>query len=259
MIDRLIPLEGVLNFRDFGGYPTACGRTVLRGKLYRSAHHSRATAADLEALSALGVAVIVDLRRAHERRREPSRRPAGFAGQVIENDIGDDEDDPWIAFMRESDLSAEAFRGYLIDYYRAAPFEPRHIDLYSRYFQTLAEAEGAVLIHCAAGKDRTGLLAALTHHLLGVSREHLLDDYLATNHALDFDRRLPRLIQDLAEQAGREPTPEAARLAMGVEAAYLHTAFAAIEDAHGDLDGYLTEALRVDTASRARIRSRLIG
>jgi protein tyrosine/serine phosphatase len=99
----------------------------------------------------------------------------------------------------------------------------------------------------------------LTHHLLGVSREHLLDDYLATNHALDFDRRLPRLIQDLAEQAGREPTPEAARLAMGVEAAYLHTAFAAIEDAHGDLDGYLTEALRVDTASRARIRSRLIG
>jgi len=53
MTDRLIPLDSVLNLRDFGGYPTADGRRIVRGRLYRSAHHGRATPTDLEALAAL--------------------------------------------------------------------------------------------------------------------------------------------------------------------------------------------------------------
>jgi protein tyrosine/serine phosphatase len=254
----VIPLEGILNFRDFGGYATACGRRVKRGRLYRSAHHHRATEADLEALANLQVAVIVDLRRTHERRSEPSRRPAAFAGQVIENDIGRMDEDRWTTFMRDSDLSLAAIRGYLVGYYQDAPFEPRHIDLYARYFQTLAMADGPVLIHCAAGKDRTGLLAALTHHMLGVSREDLFADYLLTNEVLDFDRRLPSMIQSITAAIGREPSPQAARLAMGVDAEYLDAAIAAIEAAHGGLDGYLERALGVDGPTRLRLKQRLL-
>ena len=80
---RHIRLEAVENFRDFGDYPTTSGRRLKRGRLYRSASHGRATDADLTTIEALELAVIVDLRRPGERERDPSRRPAGFRGQVI--------------------------------------------------------------------------------------------------------------------------------------------------------------------------------
>ena len=100
-------------------------------------------------------------------------------GRIDEGEGADN--DPWWTFIRGCDLSEAAFRGYLLDYYTAAPFAPRHLDLFSRYFRALAEAEGPVLIHCAAGKDRTGVLAALTHSLAGVHRDDMLADYLLTN------------------------------------------------------------------------------
>ena len=90
---RHLALEGVDNFRDYGDYPAAGGRRLKRGVLYRSAAHSKATDADLEALAALGIAVVVDLRRTEERQREPSRRPAGFAGTVIVADGEANEED----------------------------------------------------------------------------------------------------------------------------------------------------------------------
>src|SRR5579863_3182688 len=174
---RHLRLEAVENFRDFGDYPTAAGRRLKPGRLYRSASHGRATDADLKAIEDLGLSVIVDLRRPGERERDPARRPAGFKGQIIENDQGEsDGDDPWWTFVRSCDLSEEAFRGYLLEYYREAPHKERHIDLFSRYFRALADAEGPVLIHCAAGKDRTGILAALTHHIAGVHEDDIVGD-----------------------------------------------------------------------------------
>ena len=69
-----------------------------------------------------------------------------------------------------------------------AALEARHIDLFSRYFHALAEAPGPVLIHCAGGKDRTGILAALTHHIAGVMRQDIVEDYLHTNRPETFER-----------------------------------------------------------------------
>jgi protein tyrosine/serine phosphatase len=256
---RILDLEGVVNFRDYGDYATAAGARIHPGRLYRSAHHGRATDADLEAIAGLGIAVVVDLRRPNERKREPSRRHAGFAGQVIETHVGDAEDDPWWDFVRSSDLSEEAFRDYLMGYYRAAPFDPRLLDLYSRYFAALAEADGPVLIHCAAGKDRTGILAALTHHLIGVHPDDIVADYLLTNEAIAFEQRMPLMMQAIAEGAGREPTPAAVRVAMGVDEAFLEAALAAIKTSHGAIDDYLQTALGVDPALRAKVEARLVG
>ena len=88
---------------------------------------------------------------------------------MIDNDLGDEVEDSWRAHVSRSDLSETSFRDYLLAYYRDAPFEARHLDLFGRYFRALAQVEGAFLIHCAAGKDRTGILAALTQHLAGVN------------------------------------------------------------------------------------------
>jgi protein-tyrosine phosphatase len=255
---RTLPFDGVDNFRDYGDYATAAGRRIHPGRLYRSANHAMATDADLEAMAALDLAVIVDLRRAEERRRNPSRRHAAFAAQVIDNDIDDRPEDPWLTFLKDSDLSAASLRGYLMDYYRAAPFEARHVDLFSRYFRAVADAGGPVLIHCAAGKDRTGILAALTHHLVGVHRDDITEDYLLTNDEARFERRAPMIMQHLAEASGRPADAAIARVAMGVEAAYLAEAFRAIEAEYSSIDAYLATALGVDPALRARIEARLL-
>jgi protein-tyrosine phosphatase len=255
---RILDFEGIPNFRDFGGYDTACGRGLQAGRLYRSGHHHDATEADVEKLAALGIAVIVDLRRTAEREREPSRRWPGFEAMVIDNDVPD-RDKPWEEVLQDADPTPVFFRRISREWYQRAPFEPRLIDLYSRYLDMLAAADGAILIHCAAGKDRTGLLAAITHHLAGVGRDDLVQDYLLTNEAPSQTTHAPRVAKMIARHTGRTPTDEAVRIAMGVHAEDLQTAFAEIDARCGSLDGYLEQVLGLSARTRAAIEARYLG
>lgn len=257
MTGRIYTFEALDNFRDYGDYGTAAGR-VTRGRLFRSAHHARASNADLARLAEFSFTAIVDLRRPGERRGQPSRRPEGWSGTVIESDHDDGAEAPHIAFLKASELTVVSARSFMQKAYRQLPFEPPHIDLFSRYFRVLAASEGPVLIHCAAGKDRTGMLAALTHHLLDVHRDDLIEDYLLTNRAVAFETRMPAMMRRLEELTGRTASPEAVAAFLGVEAEWLDAAFSAIVDVHGSLDGYLKTALGVDSALRERIREKLL-
>ncbi|MDE2355743.1 MAG: tyrosine-protein phosphatase [Alphaproteobacteria bacterium] len=248
-------LEGVDNFRDYGGYAVADGRRVRRGVLLRSANHHGATDADLEALAGLDLALVVDLRRRVERERAPSRRPEGFAAAVISSD--EDRPDSWLEHVQTSDLSPGSFHDFLVGYYRDAVFEPCHHDLFARYFASLEEIKGPVLIHCAAGKDRTGILAALTHRLLGVAEDDLMQDYLATNQAARIEMRTPLMAAYIRDLTGRTPTDAALRVCLGVHADYLEAAFAAIE-ARMSLEAYFAEVLGVGPQRCEAIAARLL-
>ena len=254
---RRIAFEGIDNFRDFGDY-AAGSRRLKPGLLYRSAHQATATDADLARLAAMNLAVIVDLRRANEREKNPSRRWDGFSAQVIENDIGQDAADEWLTFIAGSDLSVGSFTKYMLDYYRHAPFQRRHIDLYSRYFRALAQTEGPILVHCAAGKDRTGILCALTHHVAGVHDDDIRADYLLTNEPERMRNRLPLIREMIRETTGKVASDEALMTAMRVEAEYLDESFAVMRGGHGSIDGYLDQVLGLDAALRARIHDRLL-
>ena len=256
-MSRHVRFESIDNFRDFGDYAAGPGR-LKQGLLYRSAHQARATDTDLQKLADLGLSVIVDLRRPNERERDPSRRWEGFAAEVIQNDIGQDTADEWGTFIAGSDLTVGSFRAYMLDYYRSAPFQRRHIDLYSRYFRALAGSEGPILVHCAAGKDRTGIICALTHHVAGVHDDDIQADYLATNDPERMTARLPTIREAVREQTGRIASDEALMTAMRVEAEYLACSFAAIREAHGSLDGYLGDALGLDAQLRKRIHDRIL-
>lgn len=256
-MSRRIAFEGIDNFRDFGDY-AAGSRRLRAGLLYRSGHPGRATEADVEKLAALGLAVIVDLRRANEREREPWPGRPGSVAEVIENDLGQETLDEWADFIATSDLTAASFRSYMLDYYRLAPFQRRHIDLYARYFRAVADTDGPVLVHCAAGKDRTGILCALTHHLAGVSDDDIFEDYLLTNEPERLAQRLPMIREVIQTNTGRTASDEALMTAMRVEAEYLAEAFAAMREAHGSLDGYLDQALGLDGRLRERLHARLL-
>jgi len=254
---RRIALDGIDNFRDFGDY-AAGARRLRPGRLFRSGHTARASDTDLAKLADLGLAVVVDLRRAQEREREPARRWPGFAATVIDNDMPQEGLQEWEQFVAASDPTPGSVRDYMLGYYGKAPFEPRYLDLYRRYFQALVETEGAVLVHCAGGKDRTGILCALTHHAAGVGEADIVADYLLTNDMERFAARLPLVSQLTRERFGKTVSDETLLAVMGVQAEYLEVAFAAMRSRHGSVDGYLDQALGLDAGVREAIHERLL-
>lgn len=259
-MNRKHAFEGVHNFRDFGGY-AAGGRKLVTGRLFRSANYALASDADLAKLSGMGIAAIVDLRRPEERARQPSRRWAGFSGVVIENHDDDEgaDHESWDGFMAQWDLTPEHFRTYILGYYDRAPFMPRLLDLYAQYFETLASVEGGVVVHCAAGKDRTGLIVALTHELAGVHRDDIIEDYLLTNDSKRFETYGAQWAQVIGEQRGRAPSLETMKYIMGCQPEFLERSFAAIEARHGGVEQYLSDALGVNAGRRAQIEARVFG
>jgi protein-tyrosine phosphatase len=257
MYDRLIPLDRVLNFRDFGGWQTEDGATVVRGRLYRSAHFAEASEADVAKLDAMGIRTLVDLRRPEERNREPNLWP-GEGVRVIANNDGPQEGlPPHLIALMQSDLTAESVTGYMHMLYREFAASDRHIDLYRNWFAALMSDEAPAVIHCAAGKDRTGLGCALTLIALGVPEEAVYADYEFTNAALDLDQRLPHIKERMEARLGRTLNDDALRPMLGVHVDYLRTAFDAIDTQYGSALGYMEQELGVGARERVKLRDKL--
>ena len=258
MNPRLHRFDALDNFRDFGDYATAAGRRVRPGALYRSGHHAGVSDGDLERLAAFDIGVVVDLRRPIERTKQPSKRPAGFAGQVLVSDLDAVGEAPHITFLKSADLTPDSGRKFMTGLYGEMAYAPSHVEVFGAYFRALADSDRPVLIHCAAGKDRTGLLAALTHHLLGVGHDDLMEDYLLTNTAVGLETRAPQMAVQLEKMTGRKASHDAVVAFMGVEPAYLEAAILSLETRSGSIDAYLETVLGVDAAMRDRIGERLL-
>ena len=250
------PFAGIKNFRDFGGPASRFGGRVRTGRLHRSGHLAAATPADIASLERFGIATVVDLRRPTERARQPSRWEA-FAGELLVSDGGDRAEGPHLEFLRAGDLSDAGVEAYLAGYYREAPFEPRHLALFAGTFAALDRNKGGILIHCAAGKDRTGLLAALILHALGVAPDDIAADFLRTNAVMMTPERRSRVAASLRPIIGEAPSEAVLTATIGVTAAHLDLAFAAIGERAGSLDAYF-RTLGADAARLRRIRGHLL-
>jgi len=258
MENRKHLFDGLQNFRDFGGYD-AGGRKLVTGRLFRSANHALASESDLARLREMGIGAVIDLRRPSERERQPSRRWADFAGVVIENDDHDEGAETWDTFMGQWDMTEESFRGYMMRYYTRAPHLPRLVELYTRYFDVLANGEGALVVHCAAGKDRTGLIVALTHLLAGVHRDDIVADYLLTNTSGRFETHGANWREMIRTQRGQAPDLDTMRFIMSVQPEYLARSLEVITERNGGVEGYIRDVLGVDKAKRDAIETRLFG
>ena len=263
--DRVLVLEGVHNFRDYGGYSVAGGR-LRRGVLWRSGQHHGATDLDLARIAGLGLTSVFDLRSSKERTFHPCRRPESFAAQVH---LSDDPPAPAArgegqhaaphvaaAELRRQRDAASTREGMRANYGKIA-FRPELVAMIRRMIAEIAQGRGPSLVNCMAGKDRTGIAVAAVHLAAGVHRDDIIEDYLLTNTAGDIEARIAAGMATIAQVTGRLE-PEALRVLMGVEAEYMEAAFAMMAEKHGSTDGYLAEVLGVDDHMRARLRAVLV-
>lgn len=161
---RRVPLDGTDNTRDLGGYPVPGGYTAW-GRTFRSDAPVNLSAADVESLKRLGITTHIDLRTAEEVERRPSA-VANFEGFRYHHvDL--------CACMQMLPESEEGVAASYLEMTQQA--EPM-----ARIFRIIAKAEGGLLFHCAAGKDRTGVVAAILLMLAGAERADLMADYILT-------------------------------------------------------------------------------
>jgi len=172
--DRFVPFEGAFNFRDFGGLPVGDSR-IRRGRVYRAASPQRLTTADVQAVAALGVAHVFDLRTGEEADRGSWAVAPHMTRHLFEV----------IDVMPTDQASAPADMPELVDNESFAQRYLYRLERGAPTFVAAADALGqhagdGVIMNCTAGKDRTGLLAAFLLEALGADREVIVADYAAS-------------------------------------------------------------------------------
>jgi protein-tyrosine phosphatase len=252
-----LTFERIANFRDVGGHATADGHRVRTGLLYRCGHLADATDADVEVLEQLGVGVVVDLRRDVERGIEgESRVPRG--AKVVTLPMGDVRAGPDIReLLGSGDIERikEAFppgaaRDMMLRGSRAFVVDEAHTTQYAAFVRTLVEADGTpVVVHCSAGKDRTGWATALVLLALGVPEDVVVADYLRSNEALALR------MANVGRSAASGLDPGLLEPLVLVHVDYISTSLAALEEYWGGIEGYLGGGLGVDATLRAQLRS----
>ncbi len=242
--DRLVALQGARNFRDLGGYAGHDGRPLRWRTLFRSDHLGALTEADRATLARLGLARAFDFRGRAERAARPYELPG-----VVQHPLPIEP----VVVQRMQDLVAagQTLTGPVVerlmkDLYRALVTD--QADVFAELFAHLLDArEGASVLHCTAGKDRTGFAVALILLALGVSREQVLADYLLTNE----------LLTPPALPATRTP-PEALQVLWRVQQDFLDAALHAVDADHGGIERYLRERLGVSDAARRTLAARYL-
>ena len=240
---RHLNLSGASNFRDLGGYATSDGRTVRWRQIFRSNHLGHLTDEDAVVLRDLGVRSAFDFRGSEERAAALCAMPEIAVHSLpVEPTV--------VAALRAiaaggTPLSTDHAVEVMCDSYRS------YVQKNTRHFRTLfahlLEDRAPLVIHCTAGKDRTGFACALILHTLGVPDDVISEDYLLTNR---FYRRDPNHSTDL---------PDEVRQVLGsVQAAFLAAAFQAIDADYGDLESYIRDGLGIGKAERAHLEARYL-
>ena len=251
--ERLLPLEGGINFRDMGGYETADGRRVKWRTLYRSGMMTRLTAADVAHLSERGIRTVVDLRTASEQANYPSHwcREAGVTYWCRDHDevFGN------LHSMVEAGIpTVDAARAVMIGGFRELAFQ--QAPAYAELFRRIAEGEVPIVFNCMAGKDRTGGAAALVLAVLGVPRRTIAADFHLTERAVDLKTAFgPRTDATAKRYAAIDP--EVSKVISGAHPDFILAFLDSIDERCGSVEGYLQE-LGLAPGELAAVRARLL-
>lgn len=238
---RFVSFERLHNFRDFGGYPAADGQLVRRNQLYRSDSLGKLADADAQRFAALGVRTVIDLRYPREADAG-GRVPAGLGVAYYNCSI---EHRPYDQAALGAVVDPVRF---LADRY-AEVARDGHAEI-AETLRIIAGDEAPVVIHCASGKDRTGLIAALVLSLLGVAEEDITADFALTGLATQ------RLIADWHAFYPDRPLlwPHYGKAPASVMQVFLTE----LAQRHGSVRGYVADYLGVPDAVVSDLRTRYL-
>ncbi len=270
MKNRLLNIDGVINLRDLGGYSSKFGGRVRWGQAYRSAQLDRLSEQGINAMRKLNVKTVVDLRFDDETQRYPTLK-AGFPDaqfitwrseltQFSEEDANQIKRS-WKESLESGDPAQvrEAMRvNYPAKLYS-------HKGVYRSMLVHLIQDDAPLLFHCAAGKDRTGVAAALILSLLGVSREDIIEDYMVTQsqvaHLLeswvgggatqaqgyeDFQQKLAQYSREVVQPV------------FDADIAYIETLMDYVESKYGNFESYAVQVLQLSTDQLSQLRTQLL-
>ena len=257
-----ILLEAAPNFRDFGGYANTDGHRVRRRRLYRSELLLELLPRDLETLATLGIGLVCDLRTPGERKRLSNDWPRDAAFETIALDVGAElsavQPAKWSRRLADPGFDAARAHEALCDNYRRMPAS--YAGDLRALFERLSQPDARpVLVHCAAGKDRTGFVCAMLLSALGVPRETVFADYLATLGRFTYDRLVRTRLHAILDGKPLPPHAEAAmRVLASVHADFLEAAFEVVLAQHGSVDVYLERVCALTPQRRDALRTQLL-
>ena len=259
-VPGLIELEGGCNFREIAGCRSHDGRQLRTGLLFRSGVLSYITPADHQRLLPLAIRTILDLRRAEERRREPTRWSDARATVLYRENTADPP--PVLRYALHGSPGPVEMRQAMLELYRAMP--ESQAQRLRALFDALVAGEAPLLVHCSAGKDRTGFVIAVLLEVLGISREHILRDYALTNQAVDLERFVFEHRSSAAGVAeGSHPllrvAPEVRSVLFAADPAYLYAAIERLEADYGSVQGYVSARLGLSAQAVTGLREVMLG
>jgi len=242
---REVKLQGAVNFRDIGGYKTKDGKKIKLGLLYRSAALNTLTDADLAKLEALHIKYDFDFRGPYEVKTAPDKIPTGTTRISLpagSENVGDSTYMKNMAKYMKSD-------SFLISFYTVlTPFKDRYTPLFDSLLSN--KTASPILFHCTAGKDRTGIAAALILYALGVDENTIYEDYEATNYYRRNENA--KAIAQMTKYYGLDE--KTATNLMGAKKEYIQATFATIKAQYGTMDHYLEKVLGLTKSKIATLK-----
>ncbi len=246
-------LQGGINFRDMGGSATHDGRRLKQGHFYRSGSLSGLTAEDCRQLEALSIHHIIDYRDLKESQGDKDVLWAGVHYECVpanppshsSNNVGDE-------FFSNKVLEAMP-RNFMESLYSQLPFS--NVAYRALFHRTENLQQGALVHHCAVGKDRTGVGSALLLLSLGATKEAVLEDYLVTQETLHPYRTA---IFEKIESKLSAKSAETFHYVMGVSESFLDSALSEIEKRYGNFERYFATEFGLTPEKRADLQSRYL-
>jgi protein-tyrosine phosphatase len=251
--NRSLGFAGAPNFRDLGGYQTADGHHVRYRLVYRSENLSNLTPADEQRLEDLHIEAEIDLRTAEERQNEPDR------WQHLPPDIYNSPKStltPKLKSLFAAIHDAKSARSAIDKFYANMPNLYR--GEYAAFFRRLVNGEYPIVVHCTAGKDRTGVASAILLSVLGVPQKTVIADYMLTNQLLPVPSRQPTSSTGPVNFAIDQLPDDAREELWRTREEYIHAALDAITRQYGSVDGYIKAQLGLTPNDIITLRKKLL-
>ena len=254
--NRYIPFQGIRNFRDLGGYRTKAGHHIKWGKLFRSGQLSDLTPKDQGDFKALGIKLICDFRYESEQHRAPTKIEDSEGVYILNLPIKTGSFRSFFESIGVSEPGYEDMLEGMKEIYRN--FVNEQTDHYANMFHHILETGNSTLIHCSAGKDRTGFGAAMILAALGVDKDIIMADYLLSAQYFSANEALAILEKNGSNSGGPKYDLDVFRPVYEVYPEYLLTAFEEIEQKFNSIDQYITDALGITPEIRQALKDKYL-